>query len=135
MTKSELDKLTYQILGAAIEVHKFLGPGLLETTYHRCFKRELELRKMNFESELVTELVYKGDKLDADLRCDFLIDKKIVVELKAIEGLAPVHHAQVLTYMRLLDVPKGILINFNCDHIFKSGQKTFVNKLFESLPE
>lgn len=135
MTKTELNKLTYELIGAAIEVHKFLGPGLLESTYHRCFARELELRNIKFESQLVTELVYKGDKLEADLRCDFLIDKKIVVELKAVDAIAPVFHAQVLTYMRLLDVPKGILINFNSDNIFKSGQKTYVNKKFELLPE
>lgn len=135
MNKTNLNKLTYEVVGAANEVHKFLGPGLMESTYHRCMGRELTLRGISYESQLVTDLVYKGEKLSADLRCDLFIEKQLVVELKSIEAMAPVHHAQVITYMRLLNVPKGVLINFNCDNIFKSGQKTFVNNLFAALPD
>lgn len=135
MNKTNLNKLTDEVIGAAIEVHKFLGPGLMESTYHRCMERELTLRGISYESQLVTDLAYKGEKLSADLRCDLFIEKQLVVELKSIEAMAPVHHAQVITYMRLLNVPKGVLINFNCDNIFKSGQKTFVNNLFAALPD
>lgn len=77
---------------------------------------------------------YKGAPLDAELRLDVLVEDLILVELKAIDGLLPVHEAQVLTYMRLMNKPKGILINFNCTNIFKEGQKTFVNELYRGLP-
>lgn len=77
----------------------------------------------------------KGEALDADLRCDFLVEDKIVVELKAAEAIAPVHEAQILTYMKLLRKPKGILINFNCPNLFREGQRTYVNEYFRTLPE
>lgn len=125
----------FQVIGAAIEVHKYLGPGLLESTYHRCIEQELRMRGLQFRSNLVTELVYKGYTLNADLRCDLLVENVLVVELKAVEVIAPVHHAQLLTYMKLLDVPKGLLINFNSDNIFRSGQKTMVNEKYALLPE
>jgi GxxExxY protein len=135
MTKRELNAIVYQVVGAAIEVHKYLGPGLLESTYHRCMEQELKIRGLQFKSNLVTELVYKGYSLSADLRCDLLVERVLVVELKAVEVIAPVHHAQLLTYMKLLDVPKGLLINFNSDNIFRSGQKTMVNEKYAMLPE
>ena len=78
---------------------------------------------------------YKGVDLDCDLRCDFLIEDAIVVELKAIDAVAPVYEAQLLTYMKLLNKPKGVLINFNCANLFKEGQRTYVNELFRDLPE
>jgi GxxExxY protein len=93
------------------------------------------VRGISFQSELITELNYKGCPVPAELRCDFLVDDKIVVELKSVEVVLPVHEAQLLTYMRLLDKPKGILINFNCVNIFKNGQKTMVNDLFAKLPD
>jgi GxxExxY protein len=135
MTKKYLNELTYQIIGAAIEVHKELGPGLLESVYHRCLKQELFLRKIKFYSEQVVPVNYKGIELDAELRCDLIIQDAIVVELKSVEALSPIFEAQILTYMKLLQKPKGILINFNCINIFKEGQKTFVNELFRELPE
>jgi len=135
MTKKYLNNLTYQIIGAAIEVHKNLGPGLLESIYHKCMKQELWLRKLSFLSELIVSVNYKGMNLECDLRCDFLIEDAIVLELKAIDSVAPVHEAQLLTYMKLLDKPKGIMINFNCANLFKEGQKTYVNELFRDLPE
>ncbi|MCU0344302.1 MAG: GxxExxY protein [Ignavibacteriaceae bacterium] len=135
MTKKYLNDLTYQIIGSAIEVHKALGPGLLESVYHKCLKQELLLRKLNFVSEFVVPVNYKGLELDAELRCDILVDDAIVVEIKAVDAIAPFFEAQLLTYMKLLKKPKGILINFNCANLFKEGQKTYVNEFFRELPE
>ncbi len=134
-TKNEVDALTYTIIGAAIEVHKALGPGLLESVYHKCMIKELRDRNIPFQSQLMVPINFKGMELDADLRCDFLISNLIALELKAIEAIAPIHDAQLLTYMKLLAVPKGVLINFNCTNIFKEGQKTLVNELYKTLPE
>lgn len=135
MTKKYLNDLTYKIIGASIEVQKELGPGLLESVYHRCMKQELFLRKLDFVSELIVPVNYKGLELDAELRCDLLIEDAIVVEIKSVDAFAPVFEAQLLTYMKLLQKPKGILINFNCANLFKEGQKTYVNELFRNLPE
>lgn len=135
MTKKYLNELTYKIIGAAIEVHKELGPGLLESVYHKCLKQELFLRNIKFTSEQIVPVNYKGVSIDAELRCDLVIENAIVVELKSVEAIVPVFEAQLLTYMKLLDKPKGIIINFNCTNIFKEGQKTFVNEIFRDLPE
>ncbi len=135
ITKIELNELTYEIVGAAIEVHKALGPGLLESVYHKCLKREFFLRELAFASEFLVPVDYKGIEIEAELRCDFLIENKIVVELKAVDAIAPVFEAQLLTYMKLLEKPKGILINFNCENLFKEGQRTYVNEYFRSLPD
>jgi len=135
LTKSYLNELTYEIVGAAIEVHKALGPGLLESVYHRCLKQEFVVRNLHYSSEHIVAVDYKGMEIDADLRCDFVVDDAIVVELKAVDMVAPVHEAQLLTYMKLLEKPKGILINFNCANLFKEGQRTFVNEFFRQLPD
>jgi GxxExxY protein len=135
LTKKFLTDLTYTLLGASIEVHKHLGPGLLESVYEKCYRKELMLRGINFQSQLYVPINYKGLELDAELRLDLLIEDVIVVELKAMEAIAPIHQAQLLTYMRLLQKPKGLLINFNCTNIFKEGQKTMVNDLYALLPE
>ena len=135
MTKSDLLDLTYKINGAAIEVHKYLGPGLLESVYHKCMTFELNLRKICFNSELIIPFKYKGNSLDINLRCDFLINNAILVELKAVEYILPVHEAQLLTYMNALKVPKGILINFNVDNLYKHGITTYVNHFYKSLEE
>jgi GxxExxY protein len=134
-TKKYLDKLTYKIIGCAIEVHRQLGPGLLESVYEKCFLRELELQGIAFKNQVWVPLEYKGLKLDAELRLDVLVEDLICVELKAQEGLLPVHDAVLLSYMEMLQKPKGILINFHCVNIFKHGQKTLVNSLFSSLPD
>jgi GxxExxY protein len=133
LTKTDLNDLTYELIGASIEVHKSLGPGLLESIYHKCLKQELTIRNINFESEFSVPVLYKGISLDTDLKCDLLIENNLVVELKSVIEIHPVHEAQILTYMKLLEAPKGILINFNCKNIFKDGQRTYVNKLFEEL--
>lgn len=135
LTKKEIDDLTYQIIGAAIHVHKSLGPGLLESIYHECMKIELTDRGIQFDTELKVPIEFNNRKLETVLRCDLFVEKCIVVELKAIKELIPINEAQLMTYMKLLNAPKGILINFNCFHLFKEGQKTYVNKRYRSLAE
>lgn len=98
-------------------------------------EEELKQRGIRFVSEKQIKLNYKGKELDTDLRCDLLIEDYIVVELKAVQEIAPIHEAQVISYMNQLQVPKGILINFHCTNIFKEGQKTFINKLYETLKD
>ena len=132
-TQKQINELTYEIIGCAIEVHKTMGPGLLEKIYHCCLLEELKSKKLNFESELKIPVFYKDRKLEVDLRCDLLIESLVVVELKSVSEINPIHEAQLLTYMKLLKAPKGILINFNCFNIFKEGQKTFVNEYFKNL--
>ena len=134
ITKKYLDDLTYEIIGSAIEVHKFMGSGLLESVYHQCIKEELMHRKINFQTEMKIPVNYKGKKLDIDFRCDLFVENCIVVELKAANETNAIFEAQLLTYMKLLKCPKGILINFNCFNIFREGQKTFVNEYFSKLP-
>ena len=133
LTKSFLNDLSYKIVGCAIEVHKHLGPGLLESVYLECMKKELFLRGMSFVSQLIVPINYKDLLIAADYRLDLLVEDSIVVELKAMDGLLPVHEAQLLTYMKLLQKPKGILINFNCTNIVKEGSKQMVNEYFSVL--
>ncbi|WP_340152177.1 GxxExxY protein [uncultured Marivirga sp.] len=128
--KAFLKELTYKINGAAIEVHKELGPGLLESVYHQCLIHELRNRNVYFQSERLIEVNYKGLNLDTNLRCDLLVEKSICVELKAVKEMLPIHDAQILSYMKLLKVPKGILYNFNVYNLYNEGQKTFVNEFF-----
>ncbi|MET0392744.1 MAG: GxxExxY protein [Chitinophagaceae bacterium] len=135
ITKKQLDELTYTIIGCAIEVHKELGPGLLESVYHTCFVEELRSRELAYESQLYVPIKYKGRHLNADLKLDVLVEDLVIVEMKVVDKLHPIHQAQLLTYMRLLEKPKGILINFNCTNIFKEGQKTMVNEYFSALPD
>lgn len=112
LTKKQLNDLTYEVIGAAIEVHKHLGPGLLEGVYHRCMKEELFSKGIQFKSEMYVPVQYKDITLDADLKCDFFSENCLVTEIKSLQILPPVFEAQVLTYMKLLEAPKGILINF-----------------------
>lgn len=132
-TKQDLKDLVYQVNGVAIEVHKSLGPGLLESVYHKCLKHELKLRKIKFQSELLIPIQYKGIEVDTELRCDFLIEEKLVVELKSVTEINPIFEAQILTYMNLLKAPIGLLINFNVKNIFYEGQKTYVNQFYNEL--
>ena len=135
ITKSYLKDLTYKVNGAAIEVHKALGPGLLESVYHKCLKQELTLRGIIFFSELKIPILYKGIDIDTELRFDFLIENYIVVELKAVETVLPIHEAQILTYMNLLEAPLGIMFNFNCVNLYNEGQKTYVNQWYKKLED
>ena len=135
VTKRYLNELTYKVIGCAIEVHKYLGPGLLESVYEKCFLQELNLRGIAYKNQVWTPLEYKGLRLDTELRLDVLVEDILCVELKAQDGLLPIHDAVLLSYMQMLLKQKGILINFHCVIIFKEGQKTLVNNLFSLLPE
>ncbi|MEL6971510.1 MAG: GxxExxY protein [Bacteroidota bacterium] len=135
ITKRFLNDLVYQVNGAAIEVHRALGPGLLESVYHNCMKHELGLRGLAFVSELVVPVQYKGVDIQTRLRCDLYVEECLVVELKAVEHILPVHEAQILTYLQLLESAKGLLINFNVSNIFKEGQRTFVTEQYRGLPD
>lgn len=135
LTKKYLKDLIYIVNGAAIDIHKALGPGLLESVYHKCMEHELQLRNINFKSELIIPLNYKGMDIDAELRCDFFIENILPVEIKSVELILPVHEAQIISYTKLLNVPEGLLINFNVVNIFKEGQRTYVNELYRSLHE
>ena len=105
--------LTEQIIGAAIEVHRALGPGLLESAYQKCLAHELRLRNIGFEAELELPLKYKGVLLDAGYRIDLLVEKMVIVEVKAVDSLHPIHDAQLITYLRLGGWKIGLLLNFN----------------------
>jgi GxxExxY protein len=118
------NELTHQIIGAAIEVHRLLGPGLLESAYEECLCRELSLRNMKISRQLPVPVVYKDVKLECGYRLDLVVEDKVVVELKCIEAFAPVHEAIMLTYLRLSGYPVGLLINFNVT-ILKDGIKRF----------
>ena len=108
-----INELTYEIIGAAIEVHRMLGPGLLESSYRECLCRELSLRNIEFKRERGLPVRYKGIQLQCGYRLDLLVGDLIVVEIKAVEALAPIHDAQLLTYLRLGGWKVGLLINFN----------------------
>ena len=105
--------ITEKIIGAAIEVHRHLGPGLLESTYETCLAKELQEKGMKFERQKTYPVVYKGSAVDDVFRIDFLVENEIVVEIKAVEVLVPIHTAQILTYLRLLKKRTGLLLNFN----------------------
>ena len=117
--------LTEKVIGCAIEVHRALGPGLLESAYEQCLARELELCNIPFEVQVSLPLEYKGMSLDCGYRIDMLVDKKVIVELKSVEEIMGIHEAQLLTYMKLAKIEVGLLINFNVA-ILKEGLKRFV---------
>lgn len=108
-----INEITRDIIGAAIEVHRYLGPGLLESAYHRCLARELMVRSIPFQWEWPLPLEYKGMRLECGYRVDLLVAGSVIVEVKAIDAIAPVHEAQLLTYLRLGGWHVGLLINFN----------------------
>lgn len=115
-----------KIIGAAIEVHKHLGPGLLESAYEECLCRELGLRRIDFKRQVPLPLNYKGLNLDCGYRMDLLVEDKIIVELKTVEAIAPIHEAQMLTYLKLRDMRVGLIINFNV-RLLVDGIKRLVN--------
>lgn len=112
-TKLKHEELTEQIIGAAIEVHKALGPGLLEGVYEGCLCHELKIRNLAFERQMLVPVVYKGVTLDCGYRLDLIVADAVILELKSIERVLPIHEAQLLTYMKLLSKPVGFIINFN----------------------
>jgi len=124
------EALTEQIIGAAIEVHKAIGPGLLESVYQECMCHELSLRKLRFQREVKVPVVYKSVALDCGYRLDMIVEDTVILELKSADRIVPVHEAQLLTYLKLLDKPVGFIINFNVP-ILKSGG--IVRKVFDSV--
>jgi GxxExxY protein len=124
-----LNGLTARIIGAAVEVHRHLGPGLLESIYQECLARELASRQLSFSLQQTAPVIYKGVRLSAFYRLDFVVEGRVVVEITAVEALSAVHVAQTLTYMRLLRRPVGLLINFNV-HRLREG----IRRLVEGLP-
>jgi GxxExxY protein len=119
-------QLTQEIIGAVIEVHRFLGPGLLEAAYEECLARELCLRSMPFERQKPIPLIYKDLKLDCGYRLDLVVDGRIVVDLKAVDTLAPINDAVMLTYLRLSGCKIGLLMNFNTV-VLKDGIRRLVH--------
>lgn len=134
MTKKQVTQLSYEITGLAIKVHKNLGPGLLESVYEKCLKHELISNGYNVKQQMKVPILYEGMELESDLKLDLMVNNTVIIELKAIENLLPVHEAQLLTYMRLLEKPQGLLLNFYSDNLTKS-MKPMVNEFFKKLPE
>ncbi|QZK89343.1 GxxExxY protein [Flavobacterium sp. CHNK8] len=134
MTKKEITQLSYEIIGYAIKVHKKLGPGLLEKIYEECLKYELEKNGYNVKQQLNVEIDYYDLELAHPLRLDLLVNDCIVVELKTVEKFHPIDEAKLLTYMKLLGMPQGLLINFNTTNISKSC-KPLINEYFLRLPD
>jgi len=120
------NEISGKIIGAAIEVHKHLGPGLLESAYEECLCRELDLRGIDFKRQVPLPLKYKGLKLDCGYRLDLLVEDKVIVELKTVEAIAPIHEAQILTYLKLRDIRLGLIINFNVP-LLVEGIRRLVN--------
>ena len=126
LIEAPFNSITGLTLGAAIEVHRTLGPGLLESTYIRCLQSELAARKLRFVSQLPIPVVYKGVQLDVSYRADLIVEDCVVVEVKSVATLLAVHEAQVLTYMKHAERPAGLLINFNVARLM-DGVKRLVN--------
>jgi len=126
----DINELSSKIIGAAIEVHKKLGPGLLESVYEECICYELSLRGISFERQKPLPVVYKGKKLDCGYRLDIVVENAIILELKSCEKIEPIHRAQLLTYLKLSDLNLGLLLNFNTP-VMRDGIVRIVNKLNE----
>jgi GxxExxY protein len=122
------NNLSKKIIGAAIEVHKILGAGLLESTYEKCLCRELELKGLCFEPQKSLPVEYKGVMIDSGYRLDLVVERSVILELKSVEKILPIHEAQLLTYLKLTGLKLGLIINFNLP-VLKDGLKRIVNKL------
>jgi GxxExxY protein len=126
LTDASFNQVTSEIIGAAIEVHRVLGPGLLESTYMPCLEHELGIRKLRFVTGRGVPIVYKGMALHTAYRIDLMVEDLVVVELKSVERVLPVHDAQLLTYLRLTGCPAGLRINFNVPKLI-DGVKRMIN--------
>lgn len=119
VTQKYVNELSYEIVGCAIEVHKHLGPGLLESIYEKCMIEEIQGRGLKVLSQLPIPIHYKGKILNQDMRLDLIVNDLVIVELKAVDVILPVFKAQLLSYLKLTGKPKGLLINFHCENIVK----------------
>lgn len=133
ITKQIVNSLSYKIVGCAIEVHKQLGPGLLESVYETCFVEELISQELKVERQIPVPIFYKGKDLGTNLILDLLVNDLVIVELKAVEIMIPVFKAQLLSYLKLTGKPKGLLINFHCENI-KDHLVPLVTDVFAKLP-
>jgi GxxExxY protein len=127
MNFQNVNQITDAVIGAAIEVHKKLGPGLLESAYKECLTREFILREINFEREKPLPLEYKGIRLECGYRLDFLIEKLVVVEIKSVDALNSIHESQLITYLRLGEWKIGLLINFNVEKLTNGIRRRVLN--------
>ena len=135
LTKKIINDLTYRVNSCIIEVHKILGPGLLESVYHKCLKHEFELKEIDYETEMCIPIKYKDLDLTTDFRCDLLVEGCIIIELKAVQEIAPFFKAKLINHMKLSETPKGILVNFNVLNIMKEGHHTYKNDFYDMLPD
>lgn len=126
MEKEQFEALSGEILDASIEVHRTMGPGLLESVYEYCLWKELGLRGIKAERQIAVPLYYKGEEIGKDYRIDILVENQIIIEVKAVDLILPVHEAQLISYLKLADKRLGFLINFNMP-LLKQGFKRFVN--------
>lgn len=133
ITQKYINEISYKIIGCAIEVHKHLGPGLLESVYESCFIEEMKRSGLFVKSQLIIPIHYKGKNLGGNLKLDILVNDLIIVEEKAVEQMIPLFKAQLLSYLKLTEKPKGLLINFNCENI-KDQLVSMVTEDFAKLP-
>ncbi|MDB9517675.1 GxxExxY protein [Roseofilum reptotaenium CS-1145] len=126
MEGGDLNKISGEVIGGAIEVHRELGPGLLESAYENCLRYELQQRGLRVEQQVAQSVFYKGLQLECGYRLDLLVENQVIVELKAVEAILPIHQAQLLTYLKLRQLRLGLLINFNVP-ILKNGIKRLIN--------
>ena len=134
MTKKEVTQLSYEITGFAIKVHKELGPGLLESVYEQCLTYELLRNGYDVKQQLKVKIDYDDLEMESSLKIDLLVNDCVVVELKTVENILPIHEAQLLTYMKLVRSPQGLLINFNSTNISRT-LKPFVNEYYSKLSD
>lgn len=128
-TKLIYEALTEQIIGAAIEVHKAIGPGLLESVYQQCLCHELHLRGLRFRREVQVPVIYKNVALDCGYRLDLIVEETVILELKSVDRIITVHEAQLITYLKLMDKPVGLIINFNVPVLTRGG---IIRRVFDS---
>ncbi|OBW42143.1 hypothetical protein AB670_01481 [Chryseobacterium sp. MOF25P] len=134
MTKTEVTQLSYDIVGCAIKVHKELGPGLLESVYELCLAYELKEKGHLVNQQVTTKINYGKIEIETPLKVDLLVNETIIIEIKTVEKLLPVHQAQLMTYRKILKKPQGLLINFYTENITKS-MVPLINEYFSKLPE
>lgn len=134
MTQKSINDLSYKIIGCAIEVHKELGPGLLETVYETCLMDDLITAGLSVKSQLLVPIKYKNKTLNSNLILDIMVEDTIIVELKTVEAILPVHKAQLHTYLKLTNKPKGLLINFYSE-VIKDQIVSYVTPAFSGLPK
>ncbi len=134
ITQRYINEICYKIVGCAIEVHKHLGPGLIESVYEKCMIEELKSNNLEVKSQVIIPIFYKGKDLNTILKADLLVERFVIVELKAVESMISLYSAQLLSHLKLTGKPKGLLINFNCQNITKQ-LVPIVTEEFSKLPK